>query len=239
MLNESRPSSLVRFVPRWLRNARRASGFLLSISWLRELLIAVVLALAIITFLYQPVKVEGSSMAPRLGDQERLFINKFVYYFEPITRGDVIVFRYPHDPSKSFIKRVVGLPGEMVEIRTGRVYINGVKLVEDYLVGEPKDTVSSLPVTLPSERYYVLGDHRSSSNDSRTWGPVHRRYIYGRAVFIYWPLERFGRVSKRNEADGGGTKRMENEMNEEWTLRNRRRLDASHPRPGRRAHFSR
>ncbi|MFQ5927068.1 MAG: signal peptidase I, partial [Terriglobia bacterium] len=153
---------------RWLRSAHRANSFLVSISGLRELLVAVVLAFAIITFVYQPVKVEGNSMAPELEDQERLFVNKFVYHFEPIARGDVIVFRYPHDPSKSFIKRVVGLPGEMVEIRTGRVYINGVKLVEDYLVGEPKDTVSPLPVTLPSDYYYVLGDHRSSSSDSRT-----------------------------------------------------------------------
>ncbi len=87
--------------------------------WTRDLLIAIGLALVIIVFLYQPVKVEGTSMAPLLSDQERIFINKFVYRFEPIERGDVVVFWYPLDRSKSFIKRVVGLPGEMVEIRKG------------------------------------------------------------------------------------------------------------------------
>ena len=93
--------------------------------WTRDLLIAIGLALVIIVFLYQPVKVEGTSMAPLLSDQERIFINKFVYRFEPIDRGDVVVFWYPLDRSKSFIKRVVGLPGETVEIRQGLVYVNG------------------------------------------------------------------------------------------------------------------
>src|SRR5947207_13390833 len=87
--------------------------------WTRDLLIAIGLALVIIVFLYQPVKVEGTSMAPLLSDQERIFINKFVYRFEPIERGDVVVFWYPLDRSKSFIKRVIGLPGETVEIRRG------------------------------------------------------------------------------------------------------------------------
>src|SRR5437764_622799 len=93
--------------------------------WTRDLLIAIGLALVIIVFLYQPVKVEGTSMAPLLSDQERIFINKFVYRFEPIERGDVVVFWYPLDRSKSFIKRVVGLPGETVELRQGTLYING------------------------------------------------------------------------------------------------------------------
>ena len=95
--------------------------------WTRDLLIAIGLALVIIVFLYQPVKVEGTSMAPLLSDQERIFINKFVYRFEPIQRGDVVVFWYPVDPTKSFIKRVVGLPGETVEIRQGVVYVNGLR----------------------------------------------------------------------------------------------------------------
>src|SRR5215831_15709973 len=97
--------------------------------WTRDLLIAIGLALVIIVFLYQPVKVEGTSMAPLLSDQERIFINKFVYRFEPISRGDVVVFWYPLDRSKSFIKRVVGLPGETVEIRHGALYVDGSALV--------------------------------------------------------------------------------------------------------------
>ncbi len=96
--------------------------------WTRDLLIAIGLALVIIIFLYQPVKVEGTSMAPLLSDQERIFINKFVYRFEPIHRGDVVVFWYPLDHSKSFIKRVIALPGESVEIRQGMVYVDGQTL---------------------------------------------------------------------------------------------------------------
>src|SRR5450432_41052 len=101
--------------------------------WTRDLLIAIGLALVIIVFLYQPVKVEGTSMAPLLSDQERIFINKFVYRFEPIDRGDVVVFWYPLDRSKSFIKRVIGLPGETVEIRTGHLYVDSKELQEPYV----------------------------------------------------------------------------------------------------------
>src|ERR1700719_541764 len=102
-------------------------------SWARDLALALGPALVIIVFLSQPVKVEGTSMAPLLSDQERIFINKFVYRFEPIQRGDVVVFWYPLDKSKSFIKRVVGLPGETVEIRKGIVFVNGVSLAEPYV----------------------------------------------------------------------------------------------------------
>src|SRR5215813_6932384 len=101
--------------------------------WTRDLLIAIGLALVIIVFLYQPVKVEGTSMAPLLSDQERIFINKFVYHFEPIERGDVVVFWYPLDRSKSFIKRVIGLPGDTVEIRDGHLYLNNDEMDEPYV----------------------------------------------------------------------------------------------------------
>src|ERR1700719_4185362 len=101
--------------------------------WTRDLLIAIGLALVIIVFLYQPVKVEGTSMAPLLSDQERIFINKFVYRFEDIHRGDVVVFWYPLDRSKSFIKRVIGLPGETVDIRHGLLYVNGQLIPEPYV----------------------------------------------------------------------------------------------------------
>ncbi|MFQ5778900.1 MAG: signal peptidase I, partial [Terriglobia bacterium] len=125
---------------------------------------------------------------------ERIFINKFVYKFEPIQRGDVVVFRYPRDPRKSFIKRVVGLPGEMVEIRRGVVYINGNALQENYLRQGVYDHNSYPKLRLSSKEYFVLGDHRRNSNDSRAWGTVDRDYIYGKAVFAYWPLDRFGRI---------------------------------------------
>src|SRR6202023_1308708 len=110
-----------------------SSGFHRELRvWARDLVVALGLAMIIIVFFYQPVKVEGTSMAPLLSDQERIFINKFVYHFEPIERGDVIVFWYPLDRSKSFIKRVVALPGETVEIRAGHVYVNGGELPDQY-----------------------------------------------------------------------------------------------------------
>jgi len=163
--------------------------------WTRDLLIAIGLALVIIVFLYQPVKVEGTSMAPLLSDQERIFINKFVYRFEPISRGDVVVFWYPLDRSKSFIKRVIGLPGETVEIRQGSLFVNGQGVAEPYVPPQYEDVSDFGPVRVPADSYFVMGDHRISSNDSRVFGPVSSRYIYGRAVFAYWPVDHFGSLS--------------------------------------------
>jgi len=164
-------------------------------TWMRDLLIALGLALAIVVFLYQPVKVEGTSMAPLLDDQERIFINKFVYHLGPVERGDVVVFWYPLDQTKSFIKRVVGLAGETLEIRQGRVFINGRLLEEPYLSAQQLDRASYGPTRIPEGHYFLLGDHRSSSNDSRVFGPVAERFIYGKAVFSYWPVSRLGSIS--------------------------------------------
>jgi signal peptidase I len=169
--------------------------------WTRDLLIAIGLALVIIVFLYQPVKVEGTSMAPLLSDQERIFIKKFVYRFEPIDRGDVVVFWYPLDRSKSFIKRVIALPGETVEIRRGVVYVNGREISEPYVPPQYADVSDYGPATLPTGSYFVMGDHRISSNDSRVFGPVAAQYIYGRAVFAYWPVDHFGSLSTTEASD--------------------------------------
>src|SRR6266436_5278970 len=163
--------------------------------WTRDLLIAIGLALVIIVFLYQPVKVEGTSMAPLLSDQERIFINKFVYRFEPIERGDVVVFWYPLDRTKSFIKRIVALPGETVEILRGMVYVNGDPLPEPYVPSQYEDVMDFGPMRMPRDSYFVMGDHRISSNDSRVFGPVASRFISGRAVFAYWPIDRFGSLA--------------------------------------------
>jgi signal peptidase I len=169
--------------------------------WTRDLLIAIGLALVIIVFLYQPVKVEGTSMAPLLSDQERIFINKFVYRFEPISRGDVVVFWYPLDRTKSFIKRVIGLPGETIEIRRGVVYVNGQMVPEPYVPPRYTDVSDYGPAKVPAGSYFVMGDHRISSNDSRVFGPVASQFIYGRAVFAYWPVDHFGSLSS-TEASG-------------------------------------
>jgi len=165
-----------------------------TVFWLRDLLLSVLIAILVILFIYQPVKVEGTSMMPSLVDQERIFINKFIYRFGigQIERGDLVVFWFPFDQSKSYIKRIIGLPGDTVELREGAVLVNGRPLQEDYVPEEYKDHFNREPVMVPADQYFVMGDHRSSSNDSRVWGPVHRRYIYGKAVFVYWPLDKMG-----------------------------------------------
>jgi len=163
--------------------------------WTRDIVIAVGLAVFIIVFFYQPVQVEGTSMAPLLRDQERIFINKFVYRFEPIHRGDVVVFWYPLDTSESFIKRVIGLPGDTIQIKSGRLFVNGKYVPEPYVPKKYFDDSSYGPITIPPHEYFVMGDHRNSSNDSRIFGPVPRKYIYGKAVFAYWPFKKFGEIS--------------------------------------------
>jgi signal peptidase I len=163
-------------------------------AWMRDLIISLGISAFIIVFLYQPVKVEGTSMMPSLDDQERIFINKFVYRLEPIQRGDIVVFRYPRDPAKSFIKRVIGVAGDRVRIADGRVYLNGKLLVEDYVPRIYRDDRSYPDVVVPADSYFVLGDHRSLSNDSRDFGPVDASYIYGKAVFGYWPMDKVGRL---------------------------------------------
>jgi signal peptidase I len=160
--------------------------------WLRDLLIALAIATFVIIFLYQPVRVEGTSMLPELADQERIFINKFVYHFESISRGDIVVFHYPLDPSASYIKRVIGVAGDRIQIDDGRVYVNG-KLVPEPYIPESYDDFRSYPETVvPQGSYFVLGDHRNMSKDSRDFGPVDGKYIYGKAVFAYWPMDKMG-----------------------------------------------
>ncbi len=162
--------------------------------WLRDLLISLAISAFIIVFLYQPVKVEGTSMMPSLDDQERIFVNKYVYRLEPIQRGDIVVFRYPRDPSKSFIKRVIGLAGDTIRIEAGEVVVNGRALEEDYVPPAYSDQRSYSEIVVPPNSYFVLGDHRTMSNDSRDFGPVNIGYIYGKAVFGYWPMDKMGRV---------------------------------------------
>ena len=167
-----------------------------ALSWVRDLAFSVLIAVILIVFIYQPVKVEGTSMMPTLTDQERIFINKFTYHLGlgSIERGDMVVFWYPLAEDKSYIKRVIGLPGDTVYIDAGQVYVNGRPLTESYVPEDYRDRVSWEEHRIPPGEYFVLGDHRSSSSDSRTWGFVKREKIYGKAVFVYWPLKNIGRL---------------------------------------------
>ena len=172
------------------------STLIATVAWFRDLMLSVLIAVLVILFLYRPVKVEGTSMMPSLYDQERLFINQFSYKFGigDIKRGDTVVFWFPEDTTKSYIKRVIGLPGDTIEVDDGYVIVNGKKLVENYIPPEYRDDRSYPEHVVPANDYFVLGDHRISSNDSRAWGFVPKNYIYGKAVFVFWPLDRMGTV---------------------------------------------
>jgi signal peptidase I len=173
-----------------IRKSRRSSFAL----WVRDVSVSAVASVLFILFLYQPVRVEGTSMMPRLENHDRLFINKFVYHLEAINRGDVVVFHYPLDPTKSYIKRVIGLPGDRIRISDGRVWLNGKMLREAYVPARYRDDDSMAAMVVPKDSYFVMGDHRSISSDSRAFGPVERSLIYGKAEFIYWPAKDAGVV---------------------------------------------
>ena len=163
--------------------------------WVRDVVVAVGVSVLIIMFLYQPVRVEGTSMLPRLEDHDRLFINKFVYHFEAVHRGDVVVFHYPRDPEKSYIKRVIAAPGDRLRIDRGDVILNGRRLAEPYVPDEYRDERSMPEMIVPEDCYFMMGDHRSISSDSREFGPVERDLIYGKAAFVYWPTRDAGVVN--------------------------------------------
>lgn len=173
-------------------------------SLLRDIVFAGVIAILIVVFVIQPVRVEGQSMMPRLHDQDRIFVNKFLYPLrewmgdkEPIKRGDIVVLLYPEDPSKSYIKRVVGLPGERIEIEDGRLFINGQQMPESYLdPGYLSTDSTNGPQDVKAHHYFVMGDNRRNSSDSRYWGLVPEKYIYGQAVFRYYPFSPFERVGR-------------------------------------------
>src|SRR5579884_2738648 len=183
-------------VPSPVAAERPRSALITTIAWFRDLMLSVLIAVLVILFLYRPVKVEGTSMMPSLYDQERLFINQFSYRFGlgEIKRGDTVVFWYPEDTTKSYIKRVIGLPGDRVQIIDGYVYINGKKLTEKYVPMRYRDDRDWGPKVVPPDSYFVLGDDRIASNDSRAWGFVPKSYIYGKAVFVFWPLDKAGKV---------------------------------------------
>jgi signal peptidase I len=162
--------------------------------WLRDLAISAGVSVLIILFLYQPVRVEGTSMLPRLEDHDRLFINKFVYHVTSIEHGDVVVFHYPRDPEKSYIKRVIALPGDRLRIDHGQVWVNDKALAENYVPEMYRDMRSYPETIIPDDSYFVMGDHRSISSDSREFGVVERDLIYGKAVFVYWPAKDVGQV---------------------------------------------
>ena len=164
-------------------------------SLMRDVFVAILIATFIVFFLVRPVRVEGESMKPKLQDRDRIFVNQIVYTMrewfgdkQPIKRGDIVVLYYPRDPSKSYIKRVIGLPGEDVSIENGKLYINGVLQTEPYLPPEAIAEYHRPPTNehVDEHHYFVMGDNRNYSSDSRDWKLVPEKYIYGKAMFRYY-----------------------------------------------------
>jgi signal peptidase I len=200
------------------RKKRRARR--LGMELVQTLLLATLIFFAVRT-MAQNFKVEGSSMEPGLHHGQYLLVNKAVYFqvnlktiakfvpflhvgdnpnhylFHGPRRGDVIVFRYPADPTRDFIKRVVGLPGDTVEVVHGQLTVNGQSIKEDYIAPGTADMTTEKKI-VPAGQYFVLGDNRNNSSDSRAWGFVPAENIIGQAMFSYWPLDNVGGVGNRN-----------------------------------------
>ena len=158
------------------------------VAWLKTLVSAAVYAVLIVTFLFQVARVEGLSMAPTLEDQDRLIVNKLVYRIGEPRRGDIVMLYYPLNPEKSFVKRVIAEEGDTVRIVDGRVYVNDIPLKDDYVPNEYRSHDDWGPQVIPDGYYFVMGDHRNNSSDSRHWGFVPKRYIIGKVQVRWWPI---------------------------------------------------
>ena len=159
------------------------------VTGVQTLLSAAVYATLIVTFCVQVARVDGLSMAPTLDDQDRLIVNKLVYLFGDPQPGDIVMLYYPVDPDKMFVKRVIAQEGDTVRIVDGRVYVNELPLSDDYVPSEFRSHDDLGPTIVQPGYYFVMGDHRNNSLDSRHWGPVPKKYIVGKVNVRWWPLQ--------------------------------------------------
>ena len=157
-------------------------------AWFKTLGSAAVYATLIVTFGFQVARVEGQSMAPTLEDQDRLIVNKFAYRVGEPDRGDIVMLSYPLDPEKSFVKRIIAEEGDQVRIVDGEVYVNDVPLSDEFVPEEYRSHDDYGPEIVPEGYYFVMGDHRNNSSDSRHWGHVPKRYVIGRVQIRWWPI---------------------------------------------------
>jgi signal peptidase I len=158
------------------------------VAWFKTLASAAVYATLIVTFGFQVARVEGQSMAPTLADQDRLIVNKLAYRVGEPRRSDIVMLYYPLNPDKSFVKRVIAEEGDQVRIVDGRVYVNDVPLRDDFVPPEFRSHDDFGPTVIPEGYYFVMGDHRNNSSDSRHWGMVPKKYIIGKVQLRWWPL---------------------------------------------------
>lgn len=155
-----------------------------------SVIVAVVLAFVIRFFLFQPFFIPSGSMEPTLKKGDRIVVNKITYRFSEPKRGDIIVFKYPVNPKRDFIKRLIGLPGETLEVKNNQVYIDGKVLEQSFLPKNLTYRSNFGPVKIPEKQYFMMGDNRNNSEDSRFWGNLPEKNIVGKAMFIYWPFDR-------------------------------------------------
>lgn len=165
-------------------------------EWAESLVVALVLALVIRAFVVQAFKIPTGSMRPTFLEGDRILVNKFIYKFKEPKRGDIIVFKYPGNEKKDFVKRLIALGGETIEIKDGDIYVNGERVEDPFKIRQiryyNKDPygANSKEIKVPDDSYYVLGDNSASSRDSRYWGFVPRKNVIGKAFFLYWPIRR-------------------------------------------------
>ncbi len=167
----------------------KRSGFMKVVIDVAETLILSIVLFAAINAVSARIRVDGASMEPTLQSGEFVIVNKLAYLFGEPTTGDVIVFHFPRDPDQEYIKRIIGLPGDRVEIKNGEVYVNDRVLDEDYIAASP---VYEDILDVPGDSLVVLGDNRNNSSDSHNWGPVPLDYVIGKATFVYWPPTEWG-----------------------------------------------
>ncbi len=167
----------------------KRSGFMRFVIDVAETLILSIVLFAAINAVSARIRVDGASMEPTLQSGEFVIVNKLAYLFGEPTTGDVIVFHFPRDPDQEYIKRIIGLPGDRVEIKNGEVYVNDRILDEDYIAASP---VYEDILEVPGDSLIVLGDNRNNSSDSHNWGPVPLDYVIGKAMFVYWPPTEWG-----------------------------------------------
>jgi len=158
------------------------------VAWVKTLVSAGVYAILIVTFGFQVARVEGMSMAPTLEDQDRLIVNKLIYRIGEPRRGDIVMLYYPVDPAKSFVKRVIAEEGDKVRIVDGRVYVNDVPVPDNYVLPEFRSRDDYAEQVVQPGYYFVMGDHRNNSSDSRHWGLVPKKYIIGKVQLRWWPV---------------------------------------------------
>ncbi len=164
------------------------NGYLFS-EILESIVIAVILAVLIRVFLFQPFYIPSGSMEPTLTKGDRIIVNKITYRFTEPKWGDIIVFKYPLNPKRDFIKRVIGLPGDTIQLKNSTLYVNG-KAVNQSFLPQGLKYGNYGPVTMADDAYFMMGDNRNNSEDSRVWGTLPRENIVGKATVIYWPLNR-------------------------------------------------